>query len=189
MKANKQYTAPVIVLVAICFFVSLALAFVYKVANPVIEANAEASAIASRQELLPEADDFTDVSTDDMATSSDGKAQVTEAYQANNGAGYVFTVETTSFGGTLTMMVGMDSEGAITGVKVTDHSDTAGVGTKNFTDDYLGQYVGLTSLNSEDVKKDGTIQYISGASVTGTALQKGVAAALAEYAELVGGAQ
>lgn len=188
MKANKQYTQPVIVLVLICFFVSLALAFTYKVANPVIVANAEAAAIQSRQELLPDADDFTDVSTDNMATSTDGKAQVTEAYEANNGAGYVFTVQTTSFGGALTMMVGVDANGAITGVKISSHSDTAGVGTKNFTDEYLGQYVGLTSINNEDVKKDGQITYISGASVTGTALQKGVYAALAEYAEL-GGAQ
>ena len=65
------------------------------------------------------------------------------------------TVNTTSFGGELTMMVGLDAEGAVTGVKVTVHADTPGVGTKNMEPSYLSQYSGISELTSaSDVKKE-----------------------------------
>ena len=52
----------------------------------------------------------------------------------------VVTVKTASFGGLLTEMVGIDSEGAITGVKVTAHGDTKGLGTKAHDSGYLELY-------------------------------------------------
>ena len=197
--SKNQFAAPIIVLSCICLVVSLALAFTYKIANPIIVANQNAVAVAARKEILPEADDFTQdetVTPETGAVSSDGKAQVQEIYAANNGAGYVMTVNTTSFGGALTMMVGIDGEGVITGVKVTEHADTPGVGTKNMEPDYLAQYSGLSALTSgSDVKKEsaelasgGSFAFISGASVTGQAVHAGVEAALSQFAAM-GGAQ
>ena len=197
--SKNQFAAPIIVLSCICLVVSLALAFTYKIANPIIVANQNAVAVAARKEILPEADDFTQdetVTPETGAVSSDGKAQVQEVYAANNGAGYVMTVNTTSFGGALTMMVGIDGEGVITGVKVTEHADTPGVGTKNMEPDYLAQYSGLSALTSgSDVKKEsaelasgGSFAFISGASVTGQAVHAGVEAALSQFAAM-GGAQ
>lgn len=193
--SKSSFAAPVIVLSCICLVVSLALAFTYKVANPIIIKNNQAAADAARTEILPAADAFTQIE-ETGAASSDGKAVVTEAYKADNGAGYVMTVETKSFGGALTMMVGIDGEGAITGVKVTEHADTPGVGTKDQDPAYLAQYSGLTALNNaSDVKKEnadlasgGTFAFISGASVSGQAIHSGVAAALSQYAAM-GGAQ
>ena len=104
------------------------------------------------------------------------------------------TAQTKSFGGTLTMMVGLDADGAITGVEVTDSSDTPGVGSKDTQPDYLAQYDGLTALTAQDVKKetvttqDGSaFEYITGASVSGTAIHKGVYVALEQY-KMLGGA-
>ena len=191
----KEFLAPVVVLTAICLVVSAALAFTYKVANPIIVENTAAAARTARAELLPEADDFTDLTASTELVETDGgKVSVTETYAADNGAGYVFTVVTASFGGKLTMMVGVDADGAVTGIKVTDHSDTPGVGTKDQDPDYLAQYTGLAALNSPDsVKKENSVTssgepfaYISGASVSGTAIHKGVAAALAQFAKMGG---
>ena len=84
------------------------------------------------------------------------------------------------------MMVGIDAGGAITGVKVTDHADTPGVGTKDQDPEYLAQYIEKTSLGAEDVKKEAGFNFITGASVSGTAIHKGVYAALAQYAQLGG---
>ena len=195
-KSKESFAAPVVVLSAICLVVSLALAFTYKVANPIIVRNTEAAAVAARQQLLPAADSFTQVEDAELAASEDGKAAVQEIYAADNGAGYVMTVNTTSFGGALTMMVGMDGEGAITGVKVTEHADTPGVGTKDMEPTYLAQYSGLTALTSAgNIKKEaaaltngGTFEFISGASVSGQAIHSGVAAAMSQYAAM-GGAQ
>ncbi len=195
-KSKESFAAPVVVLSAICLVVSLALAFTYKVANPIIVRNTEAAAKAARQQLLPAADNFSLVEDAELQGSEDGKAAVAEIYTADNGTGYVMTVNTTSFGGALTMMVGIDAEGALTGVKVTEHADTPGVGTKDMEPGYLGQYSGLTALTSAgNVKKEaaqlaagGTFEYISGASVSGQAIHSGVQAALSQYAAM-GGAQ
>mgnify|MGYP002734902107 CR=1 FL=1 len=197
--SKSSFAAPVIVLSSICLVVSLALAFTYKIANPIILENQNAVAVAARKEVLPDADDFTQdesVTADTGAKSADGKAVVQEVFAANNGTGYVMTVNTTSFGGELTMMVGLNAEGAVTGVKVTVHADTPGVGTKNMEPSYLSQYNGISELTSaSDVKKEsaelasgGSFAFISGASVTGQAIHSGVDAALSQYAAM-GGAQ
>ncbi|MBQ3392003.1 MAG: FMN-binding protein [Lachnospiraceae bacterium] len=183
----KEYGMPVVVLVAICFVTTLLLALTNSVSDPIIIRNQAITATENRKELLPEADDFTQVEDVEYATSTDGKAVVSEVYKANNDAGYVMTVVTKSFGGDLTMMVGLDASGAITGVKVTDHADTPGVGTKDQDPEYLAQYVSMTALNAEDVKKEGgSFNFITGASVSGTAIHKGVYAALAQFAQLGG---
>ncbi len=191
---GREYVYPVVILVVICVVTTALLAITNFVSAPVIEKNQEASATATRKELLTDADSFTSVDTD-LQTSEDQSAKVTEVYQADNGSGYVITVVTKSFGGDLTMMVGLSSDGAITGVKVTDSSDTPGVGSKDAQPDYLAQYDGLSQLTSEDVKKetsttsDGAVfQYITGASVSGSAIHKGVYLALEQYKTL-GGAQ
>lgn len=182
----KEYGMPVVVLVAICFVTSLLLALTNAVSDPIIIRNQEIAATENRKELLPEADSFTKVEVSEFASSTDGKASVTEVYQADNGAGYVMTAKTASFGGELTLMVGLDANGAVTGVKVTDHSDTPGVGTKDQDPEYLAQYITRTDLSAEDVKKETDFKFITGASVSGTAIHKGVYAVLAQYAMLGG---
>lgn len=193
---GREYVYPVVILVVISVITTALLAVTNYISSPIIAANSAASATATRKELLTEADAFTSLEgACEYAVSDDQSAKVTEVYQADNGAGYVITVETKSFGGTLTMMVGLDAEGAITGVEVTDSSDTPGVGSKDAQPDYLAQYDGLTALNAQDVKKetvttsDGSaFEYITGASVSGTAIHKGVYLALEQY-KVLGGAQ
>ena len=99
MKSNtfKEYIAPVVVLVAICLVITTALAFTYSVANPIIVANNKKAADEARVELLADADAFTQYEGE-MATVD--KATATEVYTANNGAGAVITVQTSSFGET-----------------------------------------------------------------------------------------
>ncbi|MBO5564655.1 MAG: FMN-binding protein [Lachnospiraceae bacterium] len=192
MKENSFFK-PVIVLSGICFFVTLALALTNFVSAPVIAANTEKAAIENRIALLPDADNFTDATDSIDLASETGKATVTEVYTADNGAGAVFTVDTSSFGGNMTMMIGVDADGAITGVKVTDHADTPGVGTRNFTDEYLALYEGVSELTTSNVKKDTAItstgapfsgSFLTGASVTGTAMHTAVYEALAKFAQL-----
>ncbi len=181
----KEYIAPVVVLVAICLIVSTALAVTYAKANPIIVKNAKAAADQTRQELLPSANGFTEYKGK-LDVLEENKVFVDDAYTANNGVGTVVTVETNSFGGLLTMMVGVDQQGAITGVKVTNHSDTPGLGTKNWnSNNMVTTYKGITKLNSTNVK-DGQVKYVSGASVTGEALHKGVYLALEQVKDMGG---
>ncbi len=191
---GREYIYPVVILVVISVVTTALLAITNFVSAPIIVANQQASADATRKELLTDADSFTLVEGDYL-TSEDQSVKISEVYQADNGAGMVITAVTKSFGGDLTMMVGLDAQGAVTGVDVTDHSDTPGVGSKDMQPEYLAQYKGLTTLTSEDVKKETSVtsdgaafEYITGASVSGTAIHKGVYLALDQFNAL-GGAQ
>ena len=188
MKSNtyKEYIAPVVVLVGICLVITFALAFVNSITAPIIEENAIATANAARAELLPAADTFT-AYDGDLVVMEEGKVFVTESYIADNGSGMVVTVKTKSFGGLLTEMVGIDADGAITGVKVTAHGDTPGLGTKAHDPAYLEQYKGMTEYADTAAKADPNVTHVSGASISSNAVHYGVCAALEQF-KAMGGA-
>ena len=182
-KNNKlnDFVKPILVLAIICFVVTFALAYAYGVTNPIIEARAKADADATRMELLSDADAFTPIDEGQLY-QLDGKVFAKEAYTADNGSGMVVTVSSNSYGGAMVVMVGIDKEGAVTGVKVTSHADTAGVGTKAIdSEDHRGQYKGLTELDNIEVKKCTQVNAVSGASVSSGAIHKAVYCALEQF--------
>ena len=63
-------------------------------------------------------------------TEYDGKLVngVDDCYIADNKAGMAVTAEYKGFGGAVKVMIGIDANGEITGVKVTEHSETPGLG-------------------------------------------------------------
>ena len=183
--AFKEYISPILVLVVICFVTTFLLAFTYGVTAPIIADNTAKAASEARMELLPDGDSFSDAGAD-LYVLEDGKVYATEVYTADNGAGMVVTVKTNSYGGTLTAMVGINKDGEITGVKVTEHADTPGVGTKAHAEGHLSQYVGLTELGSDQVKSDPSVQHVTGASVSSGAVHKAVYCALEQYKAMGG---
>lgn len=191
MKSNtyKEYVAPIVVLVGICLVISFALAMTNSKTAPVIEANDKAAADQARTELLPDGDAFTQADVDLLATE-DGKVNVKEVFTADNGAGMVVTVGTKSFGGELIEMIGIDKDGKVTGVQVTKHNDTAGLGTKAHDPEFVKQYIGmdtLTNISAKEESKTGDgITYITGASISSNAVHYGVYEALAQF-EAMGG--
>ena len=94
----------------------------------------------------------------------------------------VVTVKSNSYGGMLTAMVGINKDGEVTGVKVTDHGDTPGVGTKAQNPDHLAQYIGKSELASDNIKAhaDDVVE-VTGASVSSGAIHKAVYCALSQY--------
>ncbi|MCQ2551338.1 MAG: FMN-binding protein [Clostridia bacterium] len=191
MKSNtfKEYIAPIVVLVGICLVISFALAETNSVTAPVIEANDKAAADQARTELLPDGDAFTQADCELLATE-DGKVTVKDVYTADNGAGMVITVGTKSFGGELTEMIGIDKDGKVTGVKVTKHNDTAGLGTKAHDPSFVKQYIGMDTLTKTSAKEESKtgdgVTYITGASISSNAVHYGVYEALAQF-EAMGG--
>ena len=140
--------------------------------------------------VVPEGSEFTDALelTDDVVAAA--KAQggtVSELYGVTNGgaeAGYVAKVAASGSQGTITMMVGIDANGAITGISVVNSSETSGIGTKvvgNETNTagvpVLDQFVGLSGAGSLVVGSN--ITAISGATVSTKGITMGANAALA----------
>jgi len=186
MKTNtfKEYIQPTLVLVLICLVMTFALAYVNSVTSPIIADNTAKAADAARAELLPAATTFEQYDGE-LAVLVPDKVYVTDCYIAQ-GVGMVVTVDTSSFGGILTEMVGIDANGAITGVKVTSHSDTKGLGTKAHESSHTQQYIGLTELTETSAKADPAITPVSGATISSNGVHYGVYAALEQFKQVGG---
>ncbi len=134
----SDFVAPIAVLVIICAVMSCLLALTNDATAPIIAAAEAKAKEEARMEVLPDADSFLQVEIAGLPAS------VTEVFQAENGAGYTFSITAQGYGGknTLKMAVGIDMDGKITGTKVLDHKETAGLGSKITTDAFQGQFPG-----------------------------------------------
>lgn len=184
----KEYIKPALVLVIICLVVSFALSQTYAITKPIVEANEIKAADEARALVLPEGGSFT-------AYDGDLNEGIKDFYIADNGAGAAITATSKSFGGTMTVMVGIDADGAITGVTVTGHADTPGLGTKAMTVEYLEQYIGKTaaeivpdmsSVGMVTIKKNSNLDAVTGATISSNGVYFAIQGALAQY-EAVGG--
>ena len=99
-------------------------------------------------------------------------------------AGYVAKVAASGSQGTITMMVGIDANGAITGISVVSHSETSGIGTKVVENKpnaagtpVLDQFIGMSGAGTLAVGSN--ITAISGATVSTKGITMGANAALA----------
>ena len=114
---------------------------------------------------------------------ANGALSITAGYNSSNElVGYCVEVQAQGFGGILTMQVGVDLNGQVTGVAVTDHKETQSVGTKAMTPEALSRYIG----KSGTIRTSGnnSVDAVSGATATSKAITDGVNRALAIVANL-----
>ena len=109
---------------------------------------------------------------------------VTEAYRAGDD-GYVVRVAPNGFGGAIDLMVGVRADGTVNGVAVIAHSETASLGANCTREEFRAQYAG--GAGPFAVGQDGgTIEALTGATVTSRAVTDGVNAALDFVREVQG---
>jgi electron transport complex protein RnfG len=172
-KFRESMAGPTVILLAICLVITFALAFVNQVTAPVIEAGQIAAANAVRARVLPGGGAFTELTGIPLP---DG---VSEAYQADNGSGFVFRSAAKGFGGNVTYMIGIDASGNVTGIEMFSHNETPGLGTKVADENFLGAFYGAADPDEPDG--------ITGATRTTESLRNSLKQAKAAY-ELVKGA-
>lgn len=185
VELDPRFTAKLtLTLLGICAVVALLLGVVNSVTKPIIdEIQAEKTAAAMSQ-VLP-ADEYQKVET--------AYPNVTALHKALSGGeqvGYVVEVTASGFGGMLSMVVGVDMDGAVTGVSVTDNSETANIGTKVVNDQsVLDRFIGMSHEGGEITVNSGSNRFdgVSGATVSSKGVTAGVNTALAAVAEQKGG--
>ena len=185
MELDPRFTAKLtLTLLGICAVVALLLGIVNQVTAPIIaEIQAEKTAAAMAQ-VLP-AEEYQPVETDYPNVTA-----MNRALSGGETVGYVVEVTTSGFGGTMSMVVGVDVDGAVTGVSVTDHSETANIGTKVVDDQaVLDRFIGMSHGDGEITVNAGTNRFdgVSGATVSSRGVTAGVNTALAAAAEQKGG--
>lgn len=120
-------------------------------------------------------------------------AHVAALDASGNAMGDIFTVTNKkSYGGSITLSVGISSEGTLTGYMLTDISDTPGLGMKAKEPKFMDQFSGLTANILSVVKAtpgEDQIEAISGATITSRAVTNAVDAAVAYYNSVNGGGE
>ena len=182
-ESTARYTLRLtITLLLIAAVVAAALALVNQVTKPVIEEANQAKTQKAIEAVLPggyetEITDFTDAT-----------GLVSKVYRGAQG--YALEVTPSGFDGTVTLMVGVSFDGKVLGISVISHSETAGLGAVSAADTAAGhafrnQFIGQSGQVA--VTKDGgTMDAITGATITSRAICDGVNAALACVASLGG---
>lgn len=160
----RKGSAPnlILILTVITVFISAALGFVYSVTSPIIaEFEKETSDKAMRQVVT--AADFTPAAFDDdvfVGRSADGEI-----------AGYAVKVAAAGYGGAISMIVGVGTDGVVTGVVIVSMSETPGIGSKITTESwFIDQFVG----KGGQVELGKGVDAITGASVSSRAVAAGV---------------
>ena len=127
--------------------------------------------------------------TDDMAQAVAATgATLKEAYEAKDGGaliGHAFKVVASGSQGNIEMVVGVETEGAVTGVSIVDHSETSGIGSKVMDNEngVLDQFAGKNVADGQ-LEVGVNVDAISGATVSSRGVTTGVNGALAAAGQI-----
>ena len=184
-----------LILCAITLVAGACLGGVYEVTKGPIEvANQKAKAEAYRA-VLPEAADFTSDDLTELLASANaqiaglgyGNVTVDEAVTAVDGSGspvgYVVTsTSNDGYGGAITVSVGIQSDGTVSGIEFLTLAETAGLGMNAQKPEWKAQYGGKNvdafAVTKNGASADNEINAISGATITSNAVTRAVNAAV-----------
>lgn len=161
-------------LFVITAIVAVLLSLVNMVTKPIIDDLAEQKRVAALAKVMPDAE-FEPVAQ--LPAGIDGLVAMTRATKDGAPAGCCVQITTNGFGGTLELMVGVDNNGAVTGVSILSHAETLNTDRHGWL---LEQYPGRSGeiLVSKSAADATHIQAISGATVTSNGVTRAVNNAL-----------
>lgn len=183
----KAILIPTLVLFLVALIVTAALAGTNMLTAEKIAANSAEEAAQSRLIVLPAAQEF------------EGAGENNEEYyigKNSNGetVGYVFTTESSGYGGKVSVMTGMDNDGKVTGVTILSHNETPGLGANAEKESFRQQYIdhAVGGQPFERIKSgepsDGQILAMTGATITSDAVTNSVNLAIEKYNSVKEGA-
>ncbi|MDR2098050.1 MAG: RnfABCDGE type electron transport complex subunit G [Spirochaetaceae bacterium] len=152
--------------------------------------------------LFPSGDEFSEIGGG--LSSADSKVSIADSYTVKSGGKLIGIAVTASSGGfqaDITALVGVDTSGTISGVKILQISDTPGLGANAAKANYYvnkpkkltfyGQFSGMKADGNIAVKKDGgDVDAITASTITSRAVSlivKNAAAAGAKWLAANGG--
>ncbi|MFA6548841.1 MAG: FMN-binding protein [Candidatus Margulisiibacteriota bacterium] len=90
--------------------------------------------------------------------------------------GKAVAVSPRGYSSTINLLVGIDAQGKVIGIKVLDQKETPGLGASIVKPDFLKQFIGKSARDPIEVKND--VDAITGATISSRAVCKGVREAL-----------
>jgi electron transport complex protein RnfG len=158
------------------------LAVVYSSTSKTIEERKNADIENALKGLFPDGDDFPVIK--ERLIADDSKVKISDSYKVKEGgnvSGIAVTASSGGFSSDITAIVGVDTTGTITGVKILQISDTPGLGANAAKSNYYvnkqkkitfyGQFAGMKASENITVKKDGGIvDAITASTITSRAV-------------------
>lgn len=177
----KDIIIPAVALLIICLVATALLAGTNVITSEKIALNSVETEKASRMLVLPEGTQYSEVTS-----LESGITYCAGSDDSGNQVGYVFTANAKGYGGTVSVMVGLDNEGTITGIEILSHSETPGLGANATKDDFKGRFIGKSGeLAVDKTSNDGqNIQAITAATITSKAVTNAVNSVTAAFEEL-----
>ena len=192
----KRIPKPVITLAVITLLAGVALSGIYALTKDTIERQKREENAASYKAVMETADSFAySDQLDEVVAgmegavygSSFGKAYINEAVIAKDASGQTmgYVVSVTSgdgYKGDITLSVGIDLSGTLTGIAFTEISETPGLGMRATEPEFMNQFKDRTVdafvLVKTGAAAENEIDGISGATFTSKAVTNAVNAAL-----------
>lgn len=174
---SKKYMRDMVPLVVTCLVSALLLASFNLLTKDPIQQNSQRAAEETRTRMLPIASSFEAMEVTE-GSNMDSVYQGLDA--SGEPVGYVIQTTVNGYGGEVVVTLGMDMDGVITGVDVggENFSETPGLGAlakePAFTQQYIGKKVPLTLVKGNEPKGENTIDAISGATRTSSAVNGGI---------------
>ncbi len=179
---NFKFTAKLAgILFAVAFICTLLLVLCNNLTKDKIAELQKKTEEEAQSSVLKAAESFTDEKKYMMFLSDSTVTSVLKGTDKNGETvGYCVKAEPSGYGGKISMMIGLDTDFNVTGIKITSMSETPGLGAKadsGWIDQFKGKSGGLEVVKTGNAG-DSQINAISGATITSKAVTSGVNSAV-----------
>lgn len=167
--SKREIFIGVLVITFICALSGYLLAQVYKTTKPKIEEIKKQEEEKLNKEIFPEGVKFEEKEVN-------GIKYFSVLNSNNEEIGKIFEVKTLGYGGYIYLKVGVERDMKIKKIKVKEHNETPGLGSKITQESFLNQFTGKSKndIYLKKDKQDGKIDSITGATISSRAVVEGV---------------
>ncbi len=160
-----------LILTLVCIIAAALLGATYLVTADRIDQQAVITLKENLNQVFLDADDFEE------------KEDHYIAKKDSNIIGYAAVAESQGYSSVLKILVGMDLDKKITGIRIIDQAETPGLGANAVKPYFYSQFDNLSSDKIALKKNNGEIDAITGATITSSAVINGVKVVLTEKLE------
>ena len=192
MAKERRGSYPIIFLTLVVLLSVVALTLVDGVTAERIAANKREAIKQMLAALFPEMADFVyDEETglyslyDERAVSLDEETGESSVDQSFPAVGYAFMTNGKGYGGKIGILIGLETNRALRGIRIISHQETPGLGAKIIDVDFLSQFAGLVPDQLVLARDGGAVDAITGATISSRAVAEGVAAGLVDMSAIL----
>lgn len=171
LKSKRLYSVVFLTLVVL-ISVSLLL-WINSFTSAIVETQKENKIKSTLESIFPDLTGFEE--SDDIFIVYEGE-QIT---------GYAFIATGNGYGGTLSILVGINQDYSIKGIEVLSHTETPGLGGKITEETFTGQFEGLLADDVALSKDGGKIDAITGATISSRAAASAIQKRMIEVIEIL----